>query len=372
MDTQNQIVLVDKSDFSRLVPVEHTSAPLKDGHIRVDIGPFALTANNITYMVTGNQIGYWQFFDPSAYGITAPGEDMSALGAMPVWGYGIITESRCAALAVGTPIYGFFPVAKTIDLQPVKISQSGFQDGAPHRQALHPVYNTYALIGADPSFGAHPLYQPVLRPLFTTSFLIDDFLAVQDFFGAQQVLLLSASSKTALGSAYCLKARGTAKVSGLTSARHVDFVKDTGFYDAVHSYAQIKTMNGAVKTAIVDMAGDGAVNAALYAHFGDNIVYNCMVGKSHWQGDAPPKSARGAPPVLFFAPDQAKQRFADWGPDGFARALSARFGPFCDGAKDWLGVEMHWGLSAFESVYKDVLSGRVDPAKTSLLTLKER
>ncbi|MEP1230958.1 MAG: DUF2855 family protein, partial [Litorimonas sp.] len=230
----NQTILVNRTNFSDLSVVNLEDGLLKPDYIRVEIGPWALTANNITYMVTGDMIGYWKFFDPKAYGMTVEGID--DLGRMPVWGYAVVTDSNCADVAVGTQIYGFFPAAKTLDIKPVKISALGFQDGADHRVPLHPVYNNYSLIEADPSFAAHKDLQPVLRPLFTTSFLIDDFLADEEFFGAEQVLLLSASSKTAMGTAYCLKQRSNIKVTGLTSERNMAFTKSTGFYDEVESY----------------------------------------------------------------------------------------------------------------------------------------
>ena len=48
----------------------------------------------------------------------------------------------------------------------------------------------------------------LFRPLFTTSFLIDDFLADADYFGGKQVIFSSASAKTAYAAAQLLKARG--------------------------------------------------------------------------------------------------------------------------------------------------------------------
>ena len=142
-------------------------------------------------------------------------------------------------------------------MQPVKLSGHGFQDGAAHRVPLHSLYNSYSFTDTDPSFSYHQDLQPVLRPLFTTSFLIDDFLAEKEFFGAEQVLLLSASSKTALGTAFCLKHRAAVKVGALTSARNKNFVVKTGFYNDVNGYDEIAEMDGSVKTVIVDMAGNG-------------------------------------------------------------------------------------------------------------------
>ncbi|MGB0906178.1 MAG: DUF2855 family protein [Maricaulaceae bacterium] len=362
-------LLVNRNDFSETALVESDMAALADGHIRVSVGPFALTANNITYMVTGDQIGYWQYFEPKAYDLMPEGDEGKNWGCMPVWGYGQVSQSKCSGVEVGTKIYGFLPVTDAIDMLPVKLSPSGFIDGAAHRKEGHPVYNTYSLTAADPSFGANEDLQPVLRPLFTTSFLIDDFLDREEFFGAEQILMLSASSKTALGTAYCLSARGDRKVTGLTSSGNVDFVKGTGFYGDVYSYDNIADMDASVKTAIVDMAGNGEVTTALYEHFGENIVYNCMVGKSHWEGKPPKRPTAGAPPVMFFAPDQAKQRFADWGAEGFAKKLGARWMPFCASAADWMNLSHEKGHAPFMTAYDDFLAGRAKPADGKLFSL---
>lgn len=362
--TDNQTLLVSRTDFSKTELVNAPTRPLEDGHIRVDIGPFALTANNITYMVTGDMIGYWKFFEPKDYGF---GQD--GMGRMPVWGYAKVTETTCEGLNVGDLIYGFFPIAKSMDMKPVKMNPMGFQDGTTHRTELHSVYNSYVITKNDPSFTPTLMdIQPVLRPLFTTSFLIDDMFGDAGFFGAEQILLLSASSKTAMGTAFCLKARGGVFVTGLTSGGNKAFTENTGFYDHVETYDNITALNASKKTAIIDMAGNGDVTGAVYEHFGENIVYNCMVGKSHWQGGPPPKPSRGAPATMFFAPDRAKQRFADWGPDGFAKNLAERWLPFCQSAQSWLNIETGEGADAFMPVYNDFLAGRADPAKGFLFT----
>ena len=361
----NQTLLVNREDFADVTLVTQDEGALNEGYVRVEIGPFALTANNITYMVTGNQIGYWKFFEPSDYGIKQEG-----VGRMPVWGYGLVAESKCEGIAVGAKIYGFFPIAKFIDLKPVKLNPMGFQDGIDHRALLHPVYNSYTFTDADPSFAAaFNDLQPVLRPLFTTSFLIDDFFEDSDYFGAQQIIIISASSKTALGTAFCLKESGGVKVIGLTSEGNKQFVEDTGFYHEVQTYDTITDLNPDVKTAIIDMAGNGKVNGDLYDHFEENLVYNCMVGKSHWKGAPPPKAKKGAPPVMFFAPDRAKLRMGEWGGAGFAKNLGARWMPFCQSASSWLTVSTEEGAPALLKCYKDHLNNQVDPAKGYLFKL---
>lgn len=359
-----ETLLVNKSDFSDVALVSIENAPLEDGFIRCKVGPWALTANNITYMVTGHQIGYWNYFEPSAYGINQDG-----FGRMPVWGYATVTESRCDDVSVGQVIYGFLPIIDIFDMKPTRLNKTGFQDGNDHRTKLHNIYNSYSFIDKDPSFGLNPDLQPVLRPLFTTSFLIDDFLAENDFFGAEQVLILSASSKTALGTAFCCKARESIKVVGLTSETNKDFTKGTGFYDEVQSYDTITDLNPDVKTVVVDMSGNAKVLATVDNHFEENLTYICKVGLSHWNAGTPTGSAIKAVNKFFFAPDQAKTRITEWGGAGFAQKLSERWIPFLSSAENWLDIEKSEGLSSILKTYKDVLNGHASPKKGFLLTL---
>lgn len=361
----NRTLIVDRNDFSRTEFVDVSSGDLADDHVRIEIISFALTANNITYMAVGDMIGYWKYFDPKHYGITRP--DM---GCMPVWGYGVVRESKCEKVNVGAQVYGFFPVAKHIDVRPVKCNVRGFQDGVAHRADLHSVYNVYIYTKNDPSFlPAFDELQPVLRPLFTTSFLLDDFFGEQNHFGARQIIVLSASSKTALGTAFCLKQRGGIRLVGLTSRVNAEFVQGTGFYDEVVNYESIASLDPNAKTALIDMAGNGRINGALYDHFGYNIVYNCMVGKSHWQGERPPKITVGAPPVMFFAPDQAKKRIGEWGGAGFAKKMGARWIPFCENAQHWMTIESYDGAVDVLECYNNLLAGRVDPSRGQIFKL---
>jgi hypothetical protein len=69
--------------------------------------------------------------------------------------------------------------------------------------------------------------QALLQPLFMTSFVLDDWLVDSDLFGAELVVLGSASSKTAIGLAHLLTTNQRARVVGLTSERNAEFVRGT-------------------------------------------------------------------------------------------------------------------------------------------------
>lgn len=367
-------LLVNRTDPSDITLLKTTSKALEDGEVRLTIDSFALTANNITYMIFGDQIGYWHYFDPKAYGFGNEGQKERHLGRMPVWGFATVSESRCDDVPVDTEVYGFLPVADEIVVTPGKITPQGFQDVAAHRAPLHPVYNGYSYTAADPSYGVQKAVQPVLRPLFLTSFLIDDFIASKTAFGAERIVITSASSKTALGTAYCLKQRGGLEIVGLTSERNRSFVESTGYYDTVATYEMIEGMDK-VPTVIVDMAGNGELLSRIYAHLRDNVKYGCAVGKSHYEGDAAPKppedGSGGAPMKMFFAPDYAKSRISEWGGAGFAQRLSERWIPFLNDAAEWMSVGKPAGVEAMLGAYKDLLNGTADPTQAALFTLKD-
>merc|ERR1711865_226771 len=87
---------------------------------------------------------------------------------------------------------------------------------------------------------------PVLRPLYLTSWLLDDFLNDNHMFGASHVLITSASSKTAYGLAHTLRNCGrSVQILGLTSERNLAFVQRLGLYDSVVTYSSATSVLGA-------------------------------------------------------------------------------------------------------------------------------
>ncbi len=193
---------VGRDDLRRTRWRDTAPARLAAGQARLRIAPFALTSNNVTYGAFGEAMHYWDFFPT--------GEPDS--GCIPVWGFATVTESLVEGVDVGERFYGYFPMADETVLAPVRVVGEGFVDGAAHRSALPEVYNRYLRCSSDPAYRAEDeALIALLRPLFITSFLIDDFLADNAFFGASTVLVSSASSKTAYGLGFCLaRRRGTA------------------------------------------------------------------------------------------------------------------------------------------------------------------
>jgi hypothetical protein len=363
------IFTVARNDLRQTRWIAAERGALADGGVRVRIDSFSLTSNNITYAAFGEAMKYWSFF---------PTGD-AAMGCIPVWGFGTVVESRCSGVPVGERYYGYFPIADDVDLFPARVNAEGFLDGAPHRRDLHTVYNHYVRCSADPLYQQNrEAEQALLRPLFTTSFLIDDFLADNGFFGARNVLLSSASSKTAYGTAFCLARRrgseGAPNVIGLTSPANVVFTRRLGCYDDVRTYDALKTLSADVPTVYVDMSGSVGIRASVHTHFGERLAYSCSVGGTHWDEIGSAKGLAGPRPVLFFAPAQIAKRRTDWGPDGLAGRIAEAWHSFVVAvtAADppWLRVVRGAGRAAVESVYLALLNGRSSPEEGHVLTLR--
>jgi len=95
-------------------------------------------------------------------------------------------------------------------------------DDREHRRPLPAVYNAYTRVPRRDA--AVEAIEMLLRPLFYAAFLIDDYLADHDFFGARSIIIASASSKTAVGLAHLLSRARTHEVVGLTAAANRAFV----------------------------------------------------------------------------------------------------------------------------------------------------
>lgn len=360
--------VVEKAELHAARWVTIPSPALAEGEVRMHIDTFALTSNNITYAAFGEAMNYWGFYptgDP-------------ATGCIPVWGFATVAESRCTGVEHGERFYGYWPIGDEAVLQPARLNEGGFADGAAHRRELHPVYNQYLRCSADPAYVAErEAEQALLRPLFMTSFLIDDFLADNQFFGARTVVLSSASSKTAYGTAFCLaQRRGSAdamKIIGLTSPGNLAFTQSLGCYDAVLSYDAVPSGLAQVPSVYVDFSGSVAVRAGVHAHLGEQLAYSCSVGGTHWEALGSGKGLPGPRPVLFFAPAQVKKRVADWGGAGLqqrlATAWAAFMKPVTDARQPWLTVVHGRGEAAVEACYATLLGGRIKPQEGHILSL---
>ncbi len=356
--------LVKKSDLSQTQLASSDAAPLHSGQVRLKIDLFSLTANNITYACFGDAMSYWNFYPRT--------DDW---GVIPVWGFANVTQSLCEGVSVGQRFYGYFPMSSEVILTPSRITSSGFSVSEGARGKLAAVYNSYAHCAADP-FYAHgsEAVQCLLRPLFITSWLIDDFLADSSFFGSDALLLSSASSKTAYGTAFCLAQRPAdqrPKIIGLTSPGNAAFCESLGCYDQITTYSKLESLSATLPCAYVDMAGNAALRHRIHTHF-NALKFSCSVGGTHVQALGGAKGLPGPKATLFFAPAQIAKRRDDWGGTVLSERLVQGWQAFAQRVAQtdaaWLDVETHTSLTA-TAAYTRLLKGQLSPRIGQVWTL---
>jgi hypothetical protein len=353
--------LVRQDNLHECRSVGSPAAPLEAGQARLAIDAFGLTSNNITYGVLGDGMSYWSFFPAAEEG----------WGRIPVWGFADVVESEDGVLEDGTRVFGYLPPSSTVVVTPGRVNERGFVDASPHRAELPAAYNSYTRVDADPGYSPeHEGLQMLLRPLYFTSFLIDDWLDDEGFFGASSVVLSSASSKTAIGTAFLLSRREGLDVVGLTSPGNAEFVEGLAIYDRVIPYDAVESL-AQEPTVYVDISGDAGVRAAVHGRLGEALRHSSWVGGTHWdQLDAGGQALPGPEPKVFFAPDRVAKRARDWG-EGLEQRLAGAWSPLVEWTAGWLEVTHGRGPAAVEQAYLELLEGRTDPARGHVLSMAD-
>lgn len=353
--------LVKRDDIRECRIADSEPPALEPGQALLRTDSFGLTANNVTYAVMGDLMSYWAFF-PAPEG----------WGRVPMWGFADVERSEADGLDPGERVYGYLPPSSHLVVTPTAADESGFVDGSPHRAALPSTYQRYTLTGADPFYRADTEdIQMLLRPLFFTSFLIDDQLDEEGLTARGPIIISSASSKTAIGAAYLLAQREGVELVGLTSPRSAEFVEGLGIYGSTVTYDSIGSLDRG-PAAFVDIAGDGDVRLAVHSHFGDDLACSMTVGVTHWEeiGAGAGTELPGPPPTLFFAPDRVEKRSQDWGAAELVGRVAEAWHGFCGWTGGWLDVVGGQGFEGVRDAYLAVLEGRVDPKTAHVLSLR--
>lgn len=347
-----QSLWVKKDDLAQTRWQDSDAPELAEGQVLLAVEKYALTANNITYAVVGDGFGYWNFFPT--------GDDQ--WGIVPVWGFARVVASEHDDIAVGERVYGYLPMASHLLVTPANVQDGGFIDGAAHRQGLAIIYNQYHRLGTGE--GPHEAERAIFQPLFTTSFLIEHFMRAHDWFGAEVLVMTSASSKTSLGLAMVAKNLSPAiRRLGLTSAGNRAFVEQTGLYDEVLAYDDLASADADRPTVSVDFAGNGQLLADIHAHWGGSLKFSSLVGATHVEQRGGGQDLPGPKPELFFAPTAAESLMKEIGPAQFRARVDEQFAAFVKGASAYLTIEDIAGQDALQSAYLAMLANEIAPSR---------
>ena len=366
-------VTVDMLDLTARVDQTATST-LAAGEVLLDVVKWGFTSNNITYGGAGSTLRYWDFFPTGS-------DDR---GMIPVWGLATVRASEVEGIHAGQRLFGFLPMAQCAVLRPGRVSRRSFVDAALHRAELPAVYNEYLFCDHDPFYSRSTEDRMLLlRPLFLTAWLLDDFLAGHSDFGARSVVLSSASSKTAIGLAYMLRQRPAARqleIIGLTARGNVDFVEGLGMYSRVVSYESVAedgdggALASSGSAVYVDMAGSLGVLKAVHESLGSALKYSCAVGLAHrnaHDGGRLPPGLPGTRPQFFFAPEWIRRRASEsaGGTGELIGSIVPSWNGFVADSARWLGIVHMHGATSVLSGYAAAATGRSRPSVGTIMSI---
>ncbi|MEM9668594.1 MAG: DUF2855 family protein [Pseudomonadota bacterium] len=361
MPSTDLIVRKDKPREGHWQPRD--PAPLEAGEARLQVETVALTSNNVTYAVFANFAGYWDHF---------PAADPK-LGRVPHWGFATVSESTLEGLPLGTRVYGYLPVSTDLVVKPVAFDKNGFTDGSAHRAKLPPFYSRFHLTANDIAYqDDFQDEQMIVRPLYATGWLIDDYLMSKETPPAQ-VIVSSASSKTALAYAHKAARRDGIILSGLTSEGNRAYVESTGFYSKVYTYDELDKLPLKGPAIYTDFLGNPEMRPKLEAALGDAFAGTLAIGATAWDAlsdtSAFGKASTTAPVEQFFAPGHADVCAKRLGPAEFFKAMNTDMTAFYPVARSMITSRHIKGENDILNAWQTMVDGNVNPSEGLILEL---
>ena len=206
-----------------------------------------------------------------------------------------------------------------------------------------------------------------------TGYVIADLLLVNDWFGAQQIFIGSASLKMGFNSAAFVRAAGfEGTLLGLTSYQNVALSEALDCYDRVVSYSDVESIANE-PSAYIDIAGDVSVRSRLHHSLQNNAAHTRLVGATHW--DQFSQSMGGEPlpgsePQVFFAPTQIEKRDGEWGCGVMMGKAHAASVELVTQLAPKLLMESHSGAEACDAIWQSLLRNQVSGQRGVMVSLR--
>ena len=193
------------------------------------------------------------------------------------------------------------------------------------------------------------------------SFLLDNELAESES-GGERVVLTSASSKAAIGTAHLLHQRRVETIAA-TSRRATAFcASSTPTTPSCPTTTWTPSTRGA--TILIDLAGNPRHASAIAGSLGRHLRRTILAGFTQID-----QSADIAIGDVFSAPARIVELTKRWGREEFDERVANALADFSRAAAGWLSVQHASGPDAVAAALTDVRDGRVPPDRAIVATL---
>jgi hypothetical protein len=396
--------VVDKTDGDtrKTLKLLQTSIPTDDADkegIVLDVLTTSLSANNKFYVDFGDKAPFHFFkcypVDSTKSSLVGASEttktSITDFAHPPVWGICKVAKSNNDDVKVGTHYFAQLPMGEKASFATATIDKED-DSMTIHRPETNPAYNVFQKIEPNAAYLSEEYggLAVVCFPGIVTGFGLYFHLKMNEYFGADTIVLTSASSKVSLALALYLKEQKAGKnVIGYTSTSNKDFCDKTGLYDTILEYDDALTTEG--KVVMVDVAGAGKVYKDNMAS--NDIVKLLGVGNSSSTPEATSTfstfsyiatlkmimSMMGAPNwirswlnptqelyLIFHTTDELK---AKWGTEKYKATIEEYTKTFCVAASKWMSTRVCETEDSIETAYGDIMNGNVPPTEAVVLNV---
>ena len=289
-----------------------------------------------------------------------------------MWGFAEVEESRGRGVEPGTRLYGYLPPSSHLLVTPA--DADGPASWTPRRTGRSSPRPTTAIWRPRPTPSTAPAprtIQMLLRPLFFTSFLIDDQLADEGLVTGGPIVISSASSKTAIAAAFLLAQREGVELVGAHLARERRVRRGPRYLRAHRLLRRDRHAR----------AGPGHLRRHRRRRRGAPrrpLALRRPARAQHGGGRHPLGAARcgggraaraGAGLLLRAGP--RRQALPTGAAVGLESRVADAWRPFCEWIDGWLETIGDTGFEGVRRVWLEVLEGRVPPGNAHVLSLRD-
>ena len=183
--------------------------------------------------------------------------------AVPAWGLATVYRTNHPEIAEGSVYYGLWPLAP-YSVRAITSVDHGDRVAYQDIPRFKGAREWLKLIEADDFYLMVSDYFEYFKIGITYARELRDF----GYFGAEQLVLTSASSSSSQVIAMCVKELNPSMpIIGLTSRRNLALVERLPYYDEVYTYDDIKASPNAKATLFFEVLGKEAVTAECFDHF---------------------------------------------------------------------------------------------------------
>lgn len=210
---------------------------------------------------------------------------------------------------------------------------------------------------------------------------MEDYLYEANYKGLQNMLISSASSKTAFIVAYRMRLRrdlsnGALPINiiGLTSRSNLSFTRRLGFYDQVFSYDQVDDVRKVSKLdncLYIDVSGNQPLNASIAKSIGPKLTISLGM-TSVEGGNASSFTGAGGNQEgfeSFFMPEWLAVRLKQLGSKRLKEMQKVVWDQVMDDCRSWIIIDTYRGEEKVLEAYLKTLKGSVPPDKGQMFSL---